>query len=106
MKWSLRTGTPIDNAGEQLIALPLALASHEGEPLKGQKSYNYDQSFRKTLQGCSTTSDCFELPSRMATIMCDHGGDVHDQFSSPWKSQDIWGLQQVPGRAIHSTTLC
>ena len=39
MKWSLRTGTPIDNAGEQLIALPLALASHEGEPLKGQKSY-------------------------------------------------------------------
>lgn len=39
MKWSMHTGTPIDKAGEQLIALPLALADHGGDPLTGQKLY-------------------------------------------------------------------
>ena len=39
LKWSHRTGIPIDQAGEQLIALPLALCDHSGNPHKGQKSY-------------------------------------------------------------------
>ena len=37
MKWSLRTGMPISNAGEQLIAFPLALSDNCGNPNKGQK---------------------------------------------------------------------
>ena len=39
IKWSLRTGNPIDKAGEQLIMLPLAISDHQGNPNKGQKSY-------------------------------------------------------------------
>ena len=39
IKWSLRTGIPIEKAGEQLIALPLAISDHLGNPNKGQKSY-------------------------------------------------------------------
>ena len=39
IKWSLRTGIPIERAGEQLIALPLAISDHQGNPNKGQKSY-------------------------------------------------------------------
>ena len=38
IKWSLRTGTPIEKRGEQLIALPLAISDHQGNPIKGQKS--------------------------------------------------------------------
>ena len=38
IKWPLRTGTPIEKAGEQLIALPLAISDHQGNPIKGQKS--------------------------------------------------------------------
>ena len=37
--WSHRTGIPINQAGEQFIALPLALCDHNGNPHKGQKSY-------------------------------------------------------------------
>ena len=39
IKWSLRTSIPIEKAGEQLIALPLAISDHQGSPNKGQKSY-------------------------------------------------------------------
>ena len=39
IKWSLRTGVPVDKAGEQLITLPLAISDHQGNPNKGQKSY-------------------------------------------------------------------
>ena len=39
IKWSLRTGIHIKEAGEQLIALPLAISDHQGNPNKGQKSY-------------------------------------------------------------------
>ena len=39
MKWSLRTGMPVENGGEQLIVYPLALSDHNGNPNKGQKSY-------------------------------------------------------------------
>jgi len=39
VKWSLRTGNPIDKAGEQLIMLPLAISDHQGNLNKGQKSY-------------------------------------------------------------------
>ena len=39
IKWSLCTGIPIQKAGEQLIMLPLAIADHDGNPNKGQKSY-------------------------------------------------------------------
>ena len=39
IKWSQCTGVPIQNAGEQLIALPLAISDHDGNPHKGQKSY-------------------------------------------------------------------
>ena len=38
LRWSLRTGTPVAKGGEQLIALPLAISDHEGNPNKGQKS--------------------------------------------------------------------
>ena len=38
IKWSLRTRTPIEKAGEQLIVLPLAISDHQGNPIKGQKS--------------------------------------------------------------------
>ncbi len=38
IKWSLRTGIPIEKAGEQLIAFPLAISDHQGNPNKGQKS--------------------------------------------------------------------
>jgi hypothetical protein len=39
MKWSQRTGNPINKLGEQLLELPLALSDHEGNPNKGEKSY-------------------------------------------------------------------
>ena len=39
MKFSQRTGKPIDRPGEQLIELPLALCDNTGNPIKGQKSY-------------------------------------------------------------------
>ena len=39
MQFSKRTGKPIDTLQEQLIELPLAISDHEGNPLKGQKSY-------------------------------------------------------------------
>ena len=38
IKWSASKGIPIDKPGEQLIALPLAIADHQGNPNKGQKS--------------------------------------------------------------------
>ena len=39
MQFSRRTGRPIDQPGEQLIELPLALCDNTGNPIKGQKSY-------------------------------------------------------------------
>ena len=39
LKWSKQTGTPVNILGEQYIELPLAIATNEGEPVKGQKSY-------------------------------------------------------------------
>ena len=39
MKYSQRTGKPVEQPGEQLIELPLALCDNSGNPLKGQKSY-------------------------------------------------------------------
>lgn len=39
MQHSKRTGRPIDRPGEQLLTLPMSLCDHEGNPLKGQKSY-------------------------------------------------------------------
>ena len=39
MQYSNKTGKPIDSPGEQLLQLPLAICDHDGNPLKGQKSY-------------------------------------------------------------------
>ncbi len=39
MRWSKRTGRPIEKPGEQLLQFPMALADHQGNPRKGQKSY-------------------------------------------------------------------
>ena len=38
LKWSKQTGVPVDSIAEHYIPLPLALASNDGSPLKGQKS--------------------------------------------------------------------
>ena len=38
IQWSQRTGRPLVTGGEQLIALPLAISDHQGNPIKGQKS--------------------------------------------------------------------
>ena len=38
MRFSHRTGTPIERPGEQLIELPLAISDSEGNPIKGQKA--------------------------------------------------------------------
>lgn len=34
MKWSSRTGVPIETLGEQLITFPLAISDHNGNPIK------------------------------------------------------------------------
>ena len=39
MWFSQQTGMPIQQPGEQLIELPLALCGNLGNPIKGQKSY-------------------------------------------------------------------
>ncbi len=39
LKWSQQTGTPVERISEQYIPLPLALATNDGNPRKGQKSY-------------------------------------------------------------------
>ncbi len=39
MRFSRRTGGPIDKPGEQLIEFPVAISDNTGNPLKGQKSY-------------------------------------------------------------------
>ena len=57
ISWSLRTGTPIDKAGEQLIALPLAISDNEGNPKKGQKS-----SFTKALVKRYTRAIIHDFP--------------------------------------------
>ena len=39
LHWSKQTGRAVERPGEQFIELPLALSDHEGNPIKGQKSY-------------------------------------------------------------------
>lgn len=39
MKFSQRTGKPIEKPSEQLIELPLSISDNAGNSLKGQKSY-------------------------------------------------------------------
>ena len=39
MCYSHKTGTPINNPGEQLIEYPLAISDNTGQPVKGKKSY-------------------------------------------------------------------
>ena len=39
IQYSNKTGKPIERPGEQLSQLPLAICDHDGNPLKGQKSY-------------------------------------------------------------------
>ena len=38
LRWSKQTGLPMETLGEQYIELPLAIATNDGFPLKGQKS--------------------------------------------------------------------
>ena len=39
LRWSKQTGLPMETLGEQYIELPLAIATNDGFPVKGQKSY-------------------------------------------------------------------
>ena len=39
MQYSKKTGKPIEKPGEQLLEFPLAICDHNGDPLKGTKSY-------------------------------------------------------------------
>ena len=40
LKWCKQTKKPVETLAEQYIPLPLAIASSDGSPLKGQKSYS------------------------------------------------------------------
>ncbi len=39
MQFSIKTGKPIGQPGEQILEYPLSLCDNDGNPLKGQKSY-------------------------------------------------------------------
>ena len=39
LRWSKQIGKAVERPGEQFIELPLAISDHEGNPIKGQKSY-------------------------------------------------------------------
>ena len=69
MKWSLRTGKPITNAGEQLISFPLALSDHCGIPNKGQKSY-ITKALATRYKHCAQPIISSDFPSRWKPQCC------------------------------------
>ena len=68
-KWSLRTGTPIQNAGEQLIGLPLAISDHDGNPRKGQKS-NMTKALANRYKECPEPFILHDYPKDWQTECC------------------------------------
>ncbi len=62
MRWSKLTEMPIENAGEQLLEIPLALADHQGNPNKGQKSY-MTKALETRYKSCNLPIISTQLPS-------------------------------------------
>ena len=69
IKWSLRTGAPIQKAGEQLIALPLAISDHDGNPIKGQKS-NMTKALANRYKNCPEPIVLHDYPPQRQPQCC------------------------------------
>lgn len=97
---SLKIGEPIDQPGEQLFELPLAICDHNGHPIKGQKNYA-TQALEKRYENSDPSVFTICLPTHWIPECILMEGMF---LLTTGYAQGVWRLCKVPdGTSLDST---